>query len=106
MAGGPTPAEQIDLSTLIASMNALIQTLGQNGKTLITALTAGVAVLSDPPNYTVADLPTTAANGAFAWASNGRKSGEGSGAGTGVPVFWNSSTSSWYSYLSGAPVTS
>lgn len=36
--------------------------------------------------YTVANLGTPAA-GAVSFASNGRKVGEGSGAGTGVPVY-------------------
>jgi hypothetical protein len=68
-------------------------------------LAGGIAIVQAPPSYTVASLPTTGnGNGAPAWASNGRKPGEGAGAGTGVPVFWNPTTGSWYSYLSGAPV--
>lgn len=46
------------------------------------------------PVYTVASLPT-GYPGQVAFASNGRKGGEGAGAGTGVPVFWNSLTSQW-----------
>ena len=38
---------------------------------------------------TVAKLPATATPGDFAFASNGRKTGEGAGAGTGVFVFFD-----------------
>jgi hypothetical protein len=50
------------------------------------------------------DLPTTGlATGDWAYAANGRKPGESSGAGTGVPVFW--SNGAWISACSGAAVT-
>ena len=50
-------------------------------------------------NYTVAALPSGPGAGAKAFASNGRKPGEGAGAGTGVEVYhdgtrWNSVSSS------------
>lgn len=104
MAGGPQQAAQVDLSTLVASLQALTQTLGNNARLLNSVLSAGIAVLSAPASYTVAALPATAAAGAFAWASNGRKPGEASGAGTGVPVFFNPLTSNWWSYLSNSSV--
>jgi hypothetical protein len=51
-------------------------------------------------SYTVAGLPsaggTTAPAGTVAYASNGRKSGEGVGAGTGIPV-WSDGTN-WRTY--------
>jgi hypothetical protein len=47
------------------------------------------------PIYTVAALPTGAA-GMVAYASNGRKIGEGAGAGTGVPCYF--SNSNWRRY--------
>ena len=72
---------------------------------ILAVLKGGIAILPDPPAYTVATLPATGLSGQFAWASNGRKPGEGGGAGTGVPVFWNSATSQWFSYLSGVAVT-
>lgn len=90
-----------NFSTLVEALVALTKTIGLNGKTLAE----GIAVLSQPPVYTVAALPASAATGAFAWASNGRKPAEGAGAGTGVPVFFNSATGQWFSYLSGAVVT-
>lgn len=47
-------------------------------------------------SVTVANLPTNNNTGGdLYWASNGRKSGEGVGAGTGVLVVWNPATSSW-----------
>jgi len=39
--------------------------------------------------YTVAALPLAPPEGATAYATNGRKSGEGAGAGTGVPVYYS-----------------
>jgi hypothetical protein len=62
------------------------------------------ALIADSmPAFTVANLPT-AANGGLGngssyatvvWASNGRKSGEGVGAGTGVLVVWQDSLGQW-----------
>jgi hypothetical protein len=53
----------------------------------------------------VANLPATGnARGDVAYALDGRKPGEGSGAGTGVPVWW--SGLNWYAVTSGAVVTS
>lgn len=44
----------------------------------------------------VAQLPSTGVrNGATAWATNGRKTGEGAGAGTGVLVYFTASDASW-----------
>lgn len=40
---------------------------------------------------TVATLPASAALGAWAFATDGRNSGEGAAAGTGCPVCWNGS---------------
>jgi hypothetical protein len=52
----------------------------------------------------VAELPTTGANvGDWAYALDGRKVGEASGSGTGVPVWW--SQSAWYAVDSGAVVS-
>ena len=51
----------------------------------------------------VANLPTEGlADGDWAYAANGRKSGEGAGAGTGTPCFW--SAGNWYAIDSGAVV--
>lgn len=62
------------------------------------------ALIADSiPAYTVANLPTAANGGlgngtsyvTLAWASNGRKSGEGVGAGTGVLCVYQSSLGQW-----------
>jgi hypothetical protein len=51
-----------------------------------------------------ANLPTTgASDGDWAYAVDGRKPGEGAGAGTGVPVWWTKGA--WYAVTSGAAVT-
>lgn len=55
------------------------------------------------PSYTVATLPTSGINnGALAYALNGRKSGEASGAGTGVIVY---RSSGWRVFGTDAAVT-
>ena len=41
------------------------------------------------PSYTVALLPVAPLDGTLAYASNGRKSGEGPGVGTGVTVYYS-----------------
>jgi hypothetical protein len=50
----------------------------------------------------VALLPAHATEGDWAYAVDGRKPGEGAGAGTGVPCFW--SDTAWISACSGAAV--
>lgn len=65
---------------------------------------------SNLPSYTVAQLPTAATStitqgvqpGAIAYANNGRKVGEGVGAGTGVPVYF--SNGQWRVYSTDAVV--
>jgi hypothetical protein len=73
---------------------------------LLKAFLGGILVDPTPAVYTVAGLPATAASGQWAFASNGRKPGEGAAAGTGVPVFFNTATNTWFAYTSGAVVTS
>lgn len=41
----------------------------------------------------------------LAWISNGRKSGEGVGAGTGILAYYNSPTNSWFGVRSEVAVT-
>ena len=52
-------------------------------------------------SYLVAALPV-ATEGALAYASNGRKSGEIAGHGTGIPVYWSANGSppyaGWYNF--------
>ncbi|MBV8683782.1 MAG: hypothetical protein JO111_12985 [Caulobacteraceae bacterium] len=52
----------------------------------------------------VANLPSSAAVGDWAYAIDGRKLGEAAGAGTGVPCWW--SNGAWFAVDSGAAVSS
>ncbi len=68
---------------------------------------AGQVQLTSPivfPSFRVSSLPAVPLPGSKAYASDGRKPGEASGAGTGVEVFSDSSQR-WISVLSGTPVT-
>lgn len=65
--------------------------LDSNANTTINSLTATTGSFSGPVNpgsYTVATLPV-GTNGASVYASNGRKVGEGAGAGTGSRVVYS-----------------
>jgi hypothetical protein len=72
---------------------------------ILTALRSGVAIQAVFPTYTFVNLPATAGTGAVAWCSNGRKGGEGVGAGTGVPVYWNTATTQWFTFSGNVLVT-
>jgi hypothetical protein len=61
-------------------------------------------VMPGVSTYTVANLPTDVQANQIAYASNGRKNGEGSGAGTGVLVFRDGSA--WRACDTGATVAS
>lgn len=56
------------------------------------------------PRTTVAVLGTSGVEGQLSYATDGRKVGEGSGSGTGVPVYF--SNGAWRVYSTDAPVTS
>jgi hypothetical protein len=69
------------------------------------ALSANVGVTLYAAMTSVALLPSVGNSpGDWAYALDGRKPGEGAGAGTGVPCFW--SAGNWYAATSGAVVTS
>jgi hypothetical protein len=53
--------------------------------------------LPAPPTITTGIQP-------IAYVSNGRKSGEGPGAGTGVPAFWDTVTSQWLCFYDNSVV--
>lgn len=74
-----------------------------NGNATLTHSTGRIAsnVPVGLPSYTVAGLPTGTA-GDVAYASNGRKNGEGAGAGTGVMVFKDGTA--WIACDTGAAV--
>ena len=92
------------MATDMTAVVNMLQLQNQILTSLLKQFTAGIAIDPAPSVYTVAGLPATAANGQWAFASNGRKPSEGAGSGTGVPVFFNAATTSWFSYCSGAVV--
>jgi hypothetical protein len=65
------------------------------------------------PAYLLADAPLAVDGGlgdgtsyiTVAWISNGRKSGEGAGLGTGILAYYNTSTNSWFGVRSEVAVT-
>lgn len=65
------------------------------------------------PAYLLADAPLATDGGlgdgtsyiTLAWISNGRKSGETAGNGTGILAYYNSSTDSWFGIRSEVAVT-
>lgn len=80
--------------------------IAADGATLPTGNSSGTVATSGPISagkYTVVTLPT-GIEGQTAYATNGRKIGEGSGAGTGVPVYF--STSAWRRYSDDSAVLS
>lgn len=98
----PFGSSAIDLQGVVNELHQSNVALQQ----IITLLTNGILIQPNLQVFTVAGLPATGnGTGRLAWASNGRKPAEGVGAGTGVPIFWNPATSSWFSFLSGAVVT-
>lgn len=55
---------------------------------------------------TAAELAAlTAYNGMVAYCTDGRKSGEGAGNGTGVPVYYDETTGDWLVFRDGTAVT-
>jgi hypothetical protein len=97
--GFPFQGSQIDFTQLILAL--------QNGNNQLASIQQAIQKLLGlvgPTSYLVASLPASAGAGSYAWASNGRAPGQGPGAGTGVPVYWNPATSTWFSFLSGAVV--
>jgi len=54
-------------------------------------------------SFTVATLPVSASVGTIAYATDGRKNGEGAGSGTGVLVFFDANDD-WCSVDTGTPV--
>lgn len=81
-----------DLKKDIASIQTQINK--QAVKTERSEYTDGI------PAYAFVTLPTTGlADGStyvtLAWVSNGRKTGEGAGLGTGVLAIWQQSTATW-----------
>lgn len=80
------------------------------GSTVRARITSSGSIQSiapiSPGAYTVANLPAPASLpvGAHAYATNGRRAGEGAGAGTGIPVW--SDGSKWRTFYDNAEVQS
>ena len=78
-----------------------VNLIDQSG--LLISLEPGLGML--PPLFTVATLPSVGiSEGYIAYATNGRKVGEGGGSGTGVPVYF--SNSEWRVFSTDAQVQS
>jgi hypothetical protein len=60
--------------------------------------TQGALNIGALPLYAFADLPT-GYNGRVAFVTNGRKSGEGAGAGTGVPAYYDAAAAAWLNFF-------
>lgn len=105
---------------LYISANAGPIVLRPNGARALTMFTSGrtklgsntvddgvnllqVGGLLGAQGYTVANLPVGVVNSSLAIATNGRKVGEGAGAGTGVPVYY--SNGQWRVFSTDAVVT-
>ncbi len=110
--GYPSKAFQAWMAAVLATLTAQAGPWVPASRNVVTSgglkgggsLSDDVAVVLYRVVTGVASLPTTGnAAGDLAYAIDGRKPGEGVGAGTGVPCFW--SGSGWFAVTSGAVVT-
>jgi hypothetical protein len=102
--------DKVDAASATASAAAprTTQVVAGGGLQIGGDLGANVALALYVIKTTVADLPTDGVDeGDWAYALDGRKSGEASGSGTGVPVWWSTpgGVGGWYTGA-GARVTS
>lgn len=82
-----------DLQTQIADINSRLDTL--------TAITERAETCSGVPAYTLAAAPLSASGakrGDMVFITNGRKTGEGAGTGTGLVAYYNPGTNSYYRF--------
>lgn len=74
--------------------------------TLVISRTERAEVAGGHQAYTFATMPTVNNSGGDEiWVSNGRKVGEGAGAGTGVLCYWNPTTGTWKKHRDDTDVT-
>jgi hypothetical protein len=104
----PSQAQYRSSVSAFASQTDLLEDIALAGdsSTVPTGNATGSIVAQGPiaaGQYTVANLPV-GAEGQTAYATNGRKVGEGAGSGTGVPVYF--SNSHWRVYSTDAQVQS
>jgi len=101
--GGSVDKVEAASATAAAAVPQTTQVVAGGGLQVGGALAGNVGLALYAAVTTVADLPATGmAEGDFAYALDGRKTGEGVGAGTGVPVWW--SNGAWVAIDSGAAV--
>lgn len=90
-------------NTLKADLDSQNQAIRKAARTSERSETAGGMASS-----TLADAPLAVdggmSNGDMLFITNGRKSGEGAGAGTGVPCYYNAATDSWFTFSSDTAV--
>ena len=103
---GGTAQDKVDAAYVAAlgAAAAKAQVIGTGGLQGGGALGGNVGLALYASISAVASLPAGVTDGDWAYAVDGRKPGEGAGAGTGVPCFW--SNGHWVAATSGAPVTS
>jgi hypothetical protein len=104
--GSIIPSQAQFRGSSIASQTDLLEDIAlvADGSTVPTGNATGSIVAQGPISagqYTVANLPV-GAEGQTAYATNGRKVGEGAGSGTGVPVYF--SNTHWRVYSTDAQV--
>lgn len=102
MSGNPTIGWRSDTTTNMGGTTTPDTQLGCHAAGVVKSMASGSNLGSfygtyQLRAYTVATLPSSPADGQLVFASNGRKAGEGGGAGTGVAVF--SDGGSWYADL-------
>ena len=101
--GGATDKIDAIATTAAAAVPQTTEVVAGGGLQVGGALSGNVGLALYAIQAAVAALPTAAlSEGDFAYALDGRKVGEASGAGTGVPVWW--SNGGWYAVDSGAVV--
>jgi hypothetical protein len=83
---------------IVAGTLAVSVDLGANDLALADQ---GSVVFGSLPVYAFADLPA-GYNGQMAFVSDGRKGGEGIGAGTGVPAFYDATAAAWLNFFDNA----
>lgn len=93
------------MATDLNALVSVIQIQNTIQTAILAALRGGIAIDPVPTSYTVAGLPATAGAGQVAWASTGRKPGEGGGAGTGILVYFNPGTATWLTVSGNVLVT-
>jgi len=102
--GGSVDKVDAAAATAGAAVPQATEVVAGSGLQAGGALNGNVGLALYAFRASVAELPTSTAfsDGDFAYAIDGRKVGEASGAGTGVPVWW--SNGAWCAVDSGAVV--